>query len=124
MGQITSQQLAEWEAYDKIDPIGSWRDDYRIAVLDALIVNIVSKLYAKKGHTPKEVLPTDFIPNWTGEKRIERKQSVADMKQVLMSIAAAAQKKEQQDKIDEMRSKRPPMAFKARPPIRKPEQKK
>lgn len=124
MGQITSQQLAEWEAYDKIDPIGSWRDDYRIAVLDALIVNIVSKLYAKKGHTPKEVLPTDFIPNWTGEKRIERKQSVADMKQVLMSIAAAAQKKEQQDKIDEMRSKRPPMAFKSRPPIRKPEQKK
>ena len=120
MGQITSAQLSEWEAYDKIDPIGSWREDYRIAVLDALIVNIVSKLYAKKGSTPKEVLPTDFMPNWTGEKRIERKQSVSDMKQVLMSIAAAAKKKEQQDSIDKERAKRPPMAFKPRPPVRKP----
>ena len=120
MGQITSEQLTEWEAYDKIDPIGTWREDYRLAVLDALIVNIVSKLYAKKGHTPKEVLPTDFMPSWTGEKRIERKQSVSDMKSVLMAIAAAAQKKEQQDKIDKERSKRPPMAFKPRPPIRKP----
>ena len=120
MDQITSEQLAEWEAYDKIDPIGTWREDYRLAVLDALIVNIVSKLYAKKGHTPKEVVPMDFMPNWTGEKRIERKQSVSDMKSVLMAIASAAKKKEQQDKIDELRSKRPPMAFKSRPPVRKP----
>jgi hypothetical protein len=42
------------------------------------------------------------------------------MKSVLMAIASAAKKKEQQDKIDELRSKRPPMAFKSRPPVRKP----
>jgi len=117
---ITSEQLAEWEAFDRIDPIGSWREDYRMSVLASLIVNIVSKLYAKKGHTPKEVTPMDFMPNWTGEKRIERKQSVADMKQVLYAIASAANKKEQQDKVDKERSKRPPMAFKSRPPVRKP----
>jgi hypothetical protein len=120
LDQITSTQLSEWEAYDKIDPVGSWRDDYRIAVLDSLIVNIVSKLYAKKGYSPKEVLPTDFMPSWAGEKRIEQKQSVTDMKQVLMSIAAVANKKEDSDKLDIMRLKRPPMAFKSRPPIRKP----
>lgn len=90
-----------------------------MAVLAALIVNIVSKLYAKKGHTPKEVLPTDFMPNWTGEKRIERRQSVSDMKQVLMQIAAAAKKKEVQDAKDKERSKRPPGSLK-KPPARKP----
>ena len=111
MDSLTSAQLSEWEAYDRIDPIGSWRDDYRIAVLDALIVNIVSKLYAKKGQTPKEVLPTEFMPNWTGDKRIERKQSVQDMKQVLMNIAQAAKKKEKQDKKDEMRAKIPPKSL-------------
>ena len=93
-----------------------------MAVLASLIVNIVSKLYAKKGHTPKEVLPTEFMPNWTGEKRVERKQSVTDMKQILMSIATAAKKKEDQDKLDAVRSKRSPMAFKpkSRPLIQKP----
>ena len=55
------------------------------------------------------------MPNWTGEKRIERKQSVADMKNVLMSIAKAAKQKEQQDKVDELRAKRPPLAFTKKP---------
>ena len=119
MDQLSSAQLSEWEAYDKIDPIGSWRDDYRMAVLDSLIINIVSKLYAKKGHTPKEVLPTDFMPNWTGEKRIERKQSVADMKSVLMNIAKAAKQKEAQDKRDQVASKRLPSSLK-KPTRQKP----
>lgn len=115
MDQITSAQLSEWEAYDKIDPIGTWRDDYRIAVLDSLIVNIVSKLYAKKGHTPKEVLPMEFMPNWTGEKRIDRKQSVDDMKSMLMGIAAAANKKLEQDKKIEERAKIPPKRLQRKP---------
>jgi hypothetical protein len=116
LDQITSVQLSEWEAYDRIDPIGTWREDYRVAVLDSLIVNIVSKLYAKKGHTPKEVLPTEFMPNWTGDKRIERKQSVQDMKEVLMTIAKAAKAREAQEAKDKVRSKVPP----SKPPTRKP----
>jgi len=117
LDHLTSAQLSEWEAYDKIDPIGTWREDYRIAVLDSLIVNIVSKLYAKKGHTPKEVLPMDFMPNWTGDKRIEKKQSVQDMKQVLMSIAKAAKQKEEQEAKDKVKNKIPPHSL---PTRRKP----
>ncbi len=101
---MTSAQLSEWEAYDRLDPIGKWRDEYSIAVLNSLIVNIVSKLYAKKGHTPKEVKPIDFMPNWSGEKREEKKQSVEEMKQVLLSIAAAAKRRTERDK-----RKRPPV---------------
>ena len=116
MDQITSVQLSEWEAYDRIDPIGTWREDYRVAVLDSLIVNIVSKLYAKKGHTPKEVLPTEFMPNWTGDKKVEKKMSVQDTKEVLMTIAKAAKAKEAQEAKDKVRSKVPP----SKPPTRKP----
>ena len=93
MDQLTSAQLSEWEAYDRLDPIGKWRDEYSFAVLDSLIVNIVSRLYAKKGHTPREVSPTEFIPNWSGEKKIAKRQSVADMKQALMTIAKSVNKK-------------------------------
>lgn len=93
MDQLTSAQLSEWEAYDRLDPIGTWRDDYRMAVLDSLIVNIVSRLYAKKGHTPKEVTPTEFMPNWSGEKKIAKRQSVEDMKQALLSIAKSVNKR-------------------------------
>jgi hypothetical protein len=102
-----------------MDPIGTWREDYRIAVLDSLIVNIVSRLYAKKGHPPKEVLPADFMPNWIGEKKVEPRQSVEDMKSVLMSIAKMAKQRDEQNKMDELRSKRPPLAF-SRKPVRKP----
>lgn len=87
LDQLTSNQISEWEAYDKLDPIGEWREDYRMAVLDSLIVNIVSRLYAKKGHTPKEITPTEFMPNWSGEKKIAKRQSIEDMKTVLLGLA-------------------------------------
>lgn len=93
MDQLTSEQLSEWEAFDRLDPIGKWRDEFNFAVLDSLIVNIVSRLYAKKGHTPREVSPTEFMPNWSGEKKIAKRQSVEEMKQALLSIAKSVNKK-------------------------------
>lgn len=118
MDQLTSAQASEWEAFDKIDPIGKWRDEYSFAVLDSLIVNIVSRLYAKKGHTPKEVLPTEFMPNWSGEKRIAKRQSVEDMKQALLSIAKSVNKKME---MNPPKTKMTDGTRKAKkPPIRKP----
>jgi hypothetical protein len=93
LDQLTSEQLSEWEAFDRLDPIGKWRDEFNFAVLDSLIVNIVSRLYSKKGHTPREVSPTEFMPNWSGEKKIAKRQSVEDMKAALLSIAKSVNKK-------------------------------
>jgi hypothetical protein len=93
LDQLTSEQLSEWEAFDRLDPIGKWRDEFNFAVLDSLIVNIVSRLYAKKGHTPREVSPTEFMPNWSGEKKIAKRQSVEEMKQALFAIAKSVNKK-------------------------------
>lgn len=89
MDQLTSKQISEWEAYDRIDPIGSWRDDFRIAKLESLLTNIVQQLYAKKGSTPTITTPLDFMVDWSGEKgEVEqKKQSTEEMKRTLLGIA-------------------------------------
>jgi hypothetical protein len=89
LDQLTSVQISEWEAYNKIDPIGTWRDDFRFAKLTALLQNIVSTLYAEKGTKPKLIAAIDEMPDWLGEKEKEpeEKQSWQDMKSIFMSIA-------------------------------------
>ena len=54
---MSSAEFTEWMAYDSIEPIGSWRDDARIALLCTLVASIASD--PKKGHRPT---PQDFMP--------------------------------------------------------------
>jgi hypothetical protein len=95
LDQLTSKQISEWEAVDRIDPIGEWRNDFRIAKLESLITNIVQQLYAKKGVTPKLTTPLDFMVDWSGEAKVQepKKQSVEEMKQLLLGIAKSQNKK-------------------------------
>jgi len=95
LGQLTSNQISEWEAYDRIDPIGTWRDDFRMAKLAALIQNLVIQLYSKKGTTPKLRNILDEMPDWTGDnaEAMNKKQSVEEMKTILLSIAATQNRK-------------------------------
>lgn len=95
LDQLTSKQISEWEAYDRIDPIGTWREDFRLAKVESLITNIVQQLYAKKGSIPKLTTPLDFMVDWTGEGKGHepKKQSVEEMKAVMMGIANAQNKK-------------------------------
>ena len=87
MDNLTSAQISEWQAYDRIDPIGKWRDDFNTASIESLLINVVNKLYAKKGSTPKVTTAIDFMPNWSGEKEEPKVQSVEEMKRTLLSIA-------------------------------------
>jgi len=67
-------QLSEWEAYDRLDPIGTWRDDFRGAKLESLIINIVNTLYAEKNKKPIVTTALDFMPDFAGDGRYERKE--------------------------------------------------
>jgi hypothetical protein len=81
----------EWEAYDKLDPIGEWRDDFRMAKIESLLVNIVNALYHKQGDVPLVTSPIDFMVRW-GEEVEETepiKQSAEDMLKVFAEIAGA-----------------------------------
>jgi len=94
---LTSRQISEWEAYDRLDPIGEWREDFRFAQLMSLLVNIVSRIFAKKGQTIKDVSPMDFMPDWVGVATNEnvsaqKVQSVEEMKSILLGIAKVQNK--------------------------------
>ena len=91
---MTAGQLAEWEAYDRLDPIGEWRADFRIASLQAFIQNIVTSIYAKKGTSKKLSVPLDFMPDWSNElDRTPEKMSTEQIKSQLLSIAKAHNKR-------------------------------
>lgn len=90
MEQLTSAQLSEWEAYDRLDPIGQSRDDFRMAKLASVIANAVIQVHGKKG--AKLTVPKDFMPEWDVEK-LKRQQTVEEMKQAMLAIASAQNKK-------------------------------
>jgi hypothetical protein len=84
--------LSEWEAYDRIDPIGTWREDFRMAYLSSLVTNLVISVHGKKG--AKTTSPMDFMPDWGEEKSKEpKKQSVEEMKEILLGIAKMQNKR-------------------------------
>jgi len=94
LDQLTSTQLSEWEAYDRLDPIGTWRDDFREAHLASLISNFVKSIY----HDPQKPeiqesdlsTPADFMPVWDREARknkVIEKQSADEMEQLLSTFA-------------------------------------
>jgi hypothetical protein len=85
---LSSRQISEWEAVDKIDPIGKWRDDYNFAALEALIMSVVLQLYGKKGRTHKQLHPADFIPDWAGDGESLKKADPEELKRKLLQWAA------------------------------------
>ncbi|MDH7604842.1 MAG: hypothetical protein QHH13_08090 [Melioribacter sp.] len=99
--------MAEWEMYDRMDPIGERRADFRMAELASLIVNIAIKWAA--GKKPVKLMEiTDFIPQWdvTAPKQIDvKKQSTEEIKKALLEIANAHNKK---DKIKKRGINKPP----------------
>lgn len=96
LDKLTGYELAEWEAYDRIDPIGTWRDDFRGAKLESLILNIVNQLYAEKGKKPQVTTALDFMPDWTGDKTDDKKISTPEDILALFKGIAATQKKKKE----------------------------
>lgn len=88
---LTPAQVAEWQAYNSLEPIGAYRRDYMEAQILAMIQNIAQAVYAKKGATPKPYLPGDYIP-WndgvfeTTPAASTGAQSPADIKQLFVDL--------------------------------------
>ena len=91
--------MQEWEAIDKLDPIGRWREEFGIAQLASVVTNLALSIHGEKG--VKMTVPIDFMPDWSGDRREETpQQSVEDMKKIFMEIADAQNKKVKRDKED------------------------
>lgn len=89
MDQLTSAQYSEWMAFDQLEPIGSWWQDFRMSYLCALMGNV----YREKGSKAFTIF--DFMPPSQREE-LEHKeppQSWEQIKETFMSIAKAQNKR-------------------------------
>lgn len=92
---MTSEQYSEWQAYNRLEPIGDYRRDLGIALLTSTFYNFAQSF----GSSGKRVRakPQDFMP-WMdeGDKRTKSsdEQSVEEMKTAMLSIAGAGKKEE------------------------------
>lgn len=86
MVELTAKQLAEWEAYDRLDPIGRWRDDFQMAYLASTMTNLAISIHGKKGAKLTQVI--DYMPKWDEEKQEYKVQTVEEMKSVLTSLVS------------------------------------
>lgn len=116
MGQLTSTQLSEWEAYDRLDPIGSWRDDFRMASIEATLTNIHNAANTEQGKEVKTTTPGDFLPIWdevernkVAEKR-RVSQSLEEMRSALMAFASSQNKSN--DIKEGLRNRKPTLEIK------------
>ena len=94
---MTSEQISEWKAYEALEPFGEWRDDYRIAQLCTLILNITQSIWGGQKRVRFKI--EDFMLQYqldNIEKEVENveKQSVEEMRQVLLGIAGQFKKRE------------------------------
>lgn len=69
------------------------RMEYMLGTVCAVLVNVVSSIFGKKGAESNKATPADFMPQWgilETEKVTEDvpKQSTDEMKQFLLSMAA------------------------------------
>lgn len=79
--ELTSQEISEWIAYDKLEPIDiEYRQDLRFGILNSTIVNFFSSVFAKKGKTPKQWTPEDFMPKFEKKKEVSEKELITKLK--------------------------------------------
>lgn len=90
---LTTPQMSEWLAYDRIEPIGGYREDFRFAQLCLLVFDIAQKAFGGKKRLKASIM--DFMPWGPDEARKkvpDKPQTVDEMKAILTGIARGAAK--------------------------------
>lgn len=76
--KLTASQLADWIAYNRVEPFGEERADLRTGILASVNANLWS---TKGGYKPAQFMPV-FEPQ-------EQKQSAESMKSALIGLTKA-----------------------------------
>lgn len=92
LNNLTASQITEWEAFNRIQPIGHRRLDVYFSHFMTSLHNIALGFSGTKN--AKQFKVEDFVPNWTG---IEEEPDVMSAEQI-KQFFAAFNKKVQEDK--------------------------
>lgn len=91
LDELTSSQLSEWEAYNRISPIGDIKEDVRTAYLASTITNLAIDVHGKKGTKKPEI--QEYVINWDfGAPEEVKVQSVEDMVKIFADVIKAQKK--------------------------------
>lgn len=96
LSQLSSSEITEWYAYDKLEPIDS--EQWGWAVLCSVVSNIAISIYGKD--RKKYTTPEDFLLKGSGlEKHTKESeiQTVEEQKQILLNIAKIQNEKVKKD---------------------------
>ena len=89
LDKLTSSQLAEWYAFDKLSPVGEQRADFRASYLAMTMTNLAISINGKKGSRLKEI--KDFLLDWDSGKP-KGTQSTDEIKRIFQAIGASNNK--------------------------------
>lgn len=82
--RLPAWMLAEWQAYDLIDPFGNERGDFQAGVIAS---NVIAPYLKKGAKAPK---PGDFMPKFD-ERFVARRQTPKEMLDVFRRFAATVE---------------------------------
>jgi len=102
LADLDSRQMAEWEAYNRLQPIGAKRLDFYFAYAMMQMTNLTISVYGKKG--ARQTKFDDFYPNWTGEKE-EKVMSVEEQKAFWKAFAERHNKRVRKEKDKQQKGK-------------------
>lgn len=92
MTVLSGSQFEEWRAYDELEPVGGYRQDYRFAQVCSLIFNIAQAAYGDENKITKSNV-FDFMP-WGPERKIKiETQSIEEMKAIMLALAKSKKDK-------------------------------
>jgi hypothetical protein len=72
--------VAEWRAYNRLEPVGQTQIVYMLAMFTSTVVNIARRVWGRKN--VKMTQASDYIPKW-GPPEV---QSFSDMKNIAQAI--------------------------------------
>jgi hypothetical protein len=84
MRDMSSLQLSEWMAYERLDPFGQYREDYRAGIIAATIAN-ANRSKKSKPFTPEQFIPT-FESETEGESEIDVINAREAVKEKVLAI--------------------------------------
>ena len=71
LSKISSHQLSEWMAFERLEPFEGWRGDYRNALLISQVLNAMIAMVGGKGRTKTG----DYVPDFLGAFLPDQKAS-------------------------------------------------
>jgi len=90
---MTLEQMSDVMAYDKIEPIGEIRADYRMAQVCLLLHNLIQMQRGDGKWTRATLQDFMLFGPKTSKKLPDKPQSVDEMKAIMMALARPKEKK-------------------------------